>query len=175
MIIDKIKGDLVQLFAEGKIIAHGCNCFHAMASGVAGQLAEAYPIISEVDNCTNYGDVNKLGKFSIALNKEKGGCINLYTQYNPGRDGSYGAIATAFESLDKTAQKNPNIFKNGLYIPKIGCGIAGLEWTRVSNIINAVTPHIPIILVEWDNGVNPKVNVPKPPFIGLDVLLMESN
>lgn len=39
MIVNYIKGDIVALFLEGNIIAHGCNCFHTMGSGVAGQLA----------------------------------------------------------------------------------------------------------------------------------------
>ena len=52
MIVKYIKGDIVALFLQGNIIAHGCNCFHTMGSGVAGQLARAYPKILEIDKKT---------------------------------------------------------------------------------------------------------------------------
>lgn len=42
MIVKYIKGDIVALFTEGKNIAHGCNCFHTMKAGVAGQLTKAF-------------------------------------------------------------------------------------------------------------------------------------
>lgn len=64
MIVKYIKGDIVALFLQGNIIAHGCNCFHTMGSGVAGQLARAYPKILEIDKTTTeYGSRDKLGRY----------------------------------------------------------------------------------------------------------------
>lgn len=175
MIIETIKGDMVDLFSRGKKIAHGCNCFHAMASGVAGDLAKAFPGIREVDDRTEFGDESKCGNFTVYRDHStEGVCYNLYTQFNPGRDGSYGKIATAFENLNKMSKEFPSSFETGLYIPKIGAGIAGLEWHRVKAIIDAVTPNLPIILVEWKKPDSTKVNntSPRKPFLGLDVMLL---
>lgn len=174
MIIETIEGNLVDIFASGKIVAHGCNCYHEMASGVAGELASRFPGIREVDGNTNYGDISKSGLYTRYKDPENGGvCYNLYTQFHPGRDGSYGKIATAFENLNTLSKQFPSIFESGLYIPRIGAGIAGLEWSRVKAVINAVTPNVPIILVDFkpqknDGLAGPKS--PRKPFMGIDVL-----
>ena len=73
------------------------------------------------------------------------------------------------------AKTFPTTFESGLYIPRIGAGIAGLEWSRVKVIIDAVTPNLPIILVDWKkpDPLNATVIAPRKPFLGLDVLLSE--
>ena len=89
MIVKYIKGDIVALFTEGKNIAHGCNCFHTMKAGVAGQLTKAFPKILEADKLqTEWGDVTKLGSYSVYekyFRTHKAYCFNLYTQFQPGQ------------------------------------------------------------------------------------------
>lgn len=72
--------------------------------------------------------------------------MNLYTQFRPGPNAEYGAILKGFESLN-------DVFEGAIqpfYIPKIGCGIGGLEWECVEEIINIATPDINIVVVEYD-------------------------
>ena len=61
-------GNLITLAKEGhfNIITHGCNCFCTMGSGIAPQIAEAFPEAYDADQKTVKGDIRKLGGFSEA-------------------------------------------------------------------------------------------------------------
>ncbi|ARB05898.1 hypothetical protein fHeYen901_125 [Yersinia phage fHe-Yen9-01] len=148
MIIKEIDGDIVQLFREGNKIAHGCNCFHKMGAGVAGQLAKAFPSILKVDKLHwAKGERDKLGNYSSYYQADAGYCFNLYTQYEPGPNVDYGAIVNAFSKLNgmyATTYTIPEI-----YIPKIGAGIAKGDWNIISKLIDAVTPNLDIIVVNY--------------------------
>lgn len=150
MIIDTVKGDILTLFKQGKgHIIHGCNCFHTMGAGVAGQLAKEFPGILTVDKSTGYGDMDKLGKFSVWINRIGMNymmVLNLYTQYKPGPNASYDAIEEGFKRINDNF---PNM-QLPFMIPMIGCGIGGLTWGNVSEIINRVTPDLDLIYVEYD-------------------------
>ena len=153
MIVKYIKGDIVALFLEGNIIAHGCNCFHTMGSGVAGQLARAYPKILEIDKTTTeYGSRDKLGDISIVFKHNPTGfsmCYNLYTQYEPGPNLDYGALVNCMIELNLQAETL--LFKPVIYIPRIGCGIAGGDWDKVSKLIDMFTPDIDLIVVDYES------------------------
>ncbi|UPW42479.1 hypothetical protein EBPHNEJP_00181 [Salmonella phage CF-SP2] len=149
MIKKYIKGDIVKIFLEGHNVAHGCNCFHTMGAGVAGQLAKAYPPILEIDVYeTEHADPDKLGNYTQATGGRGQICFNLYTQYEPGPNINYGALLYAFQGLNRWASKcleNPTV-----YIPRIGAGIAGGDWNKIKLIIDMFTPDIDIIVVDWD-------------------------
>lgn len=144
MTITVIKGNLLDLAEQNEYdyIMHGCNCFHAMGSGIAGQIAKRYPEALRVDKLTKYGDPSKLGSYSVSeikgvrssqlslplLEDEDKtdepmeydfGIINLYTQYKPGPDFISSVFPTAIERINKEFA--------GYYIgvPMIGCGIGG--------------------------------------------------
>lgn len=151
MSFEIIKGDLIELAVSGKakIIVHGCNCFHAMGSGIAGALAARFPEIPEVDRRTPRGDTMKLAQYTLAsvtyeehkipYNKQKSAdstherielknpftCINLYTQYQPGPDFIPSIFPEALKLLNE-------VFKGKtLWFPMIGCGIGGGDWGDV--------------------------------------------
>lgn len=149
MSIEIIKGDLIKLAVSGKAkyIVHGCNCFHAMGSGIAGVLAKKFPEIPEADNQTTRGSVAKLSYYSIAavtydrrytIRSLKPVpvdtpldnpfiCINLYTQYKPGADFMPSLFPEALKRLNKDFKGET------LWFPMIGCGIGGGDWTSVMN------------------------------------------
>lgn len=76
---DVVEGDLIKLALQGKfdVVAHGCNCFCRMKSGIAPQMVRAFgcdtfpmemqtrTIYSDDDyyeeNTNNCGNINKLG------------------------------------------------------------------------------------------------------------------
>lgn len=149
MIIDIVQGDIITLFKTGKRnLIHGCNCFHTMGAGVAGYIAKEFPQSLEMDKNTEYGDYDKLGTFSTWTHRV-GNCImlgiNLYTQYHPGPDARYPVIRDGFARLNETFAG----FRRPFLVPKIGCGIGGLTWEKVSAIINDVTPDMDLICVEY--------------------------
>jgi O-acetyl-ADP-ribose deacetylase (regulator of RNase III) len=146
-----IKGNLIDLAVSGKagIIVHGCNCFHAMGSGIAGALAHRFPEIPHVDiKTTTKGDPSKLGSYSeVTVTKESYDdgkvprsysvrdlpnsfrCINLYTQFTPGADFIESVFVYAIKQLNK------DFAGETLWFPKIGCGIGGGNWERVESLM----------------------------------------
>ena len=149
MITKTIKGNLLDAFDRGDvgIIAHQCNCFCNMGSGIAPQIAKRYPSARVADNATIKGDADKLGTFTRAIISRTGygygineGLVyNLYGQYGYGGNG----VNTKYESLKQAMQKMQQQLKNEndegiIGLPLIGCGLGGGDWEVVSKIINEV-------------------------------------
>ena len=166
MIVEAIKGDIIKLFKEGDYhaIAHGCNCFCRMGSGVAVDMKNAFPEALRVDEATIPGDRNKLGTFTRA-NYPQGLVINAYTQFtywNPSDMFSYEALAKVMKSIncllkDYDRQGIGDDHKRKLIIPCIGAGLARGEWSRIVKIINDNTPDINITVVVWDKERDQKL------------------
>lgn len=108
-----------------KVIAHGCNCFHAMKSGIAGYIAKRWPLVPQVDERkTIKGDREKLGSLTVARVPEYL-FLNLYTQYTTWDDNdrfylsAYSeALITAIDLLSLTYEINT------MSMPAIGLGLA---------------------------------------------------
>lgn len=148
-------GNLLDLFEKGEFygIAHGCNCFHTMGAGIAGQISKRYPEALAVDRKTNYGSMLKLGHYSY-VGTEFGIIYNLYTQYNLGRcntDELYRDIGNAFSLLNDDLSMNGKIKNFGgiIGIPQIGAGIAGGDWEEITKIINQATPNLNLVEVVY--------------------------
>lgn len=139
-------GDLLRAAHAGEVqvIAHGCNCFNTMGSGIAPQIAKAYPSAYDADQATRKGSAYKLGCYSYGT--ENGLHIfNLYTQFgywgrNEGkRDLNYPALELALFKMAH-ALKNA-LYPNGSHehivvgLPKIGAGLAGGDWNIISGLI----------------------------------------
>ena len=133
-----IKGDLITLALRGHfdIIVHGCNCFCTMGAGIARTIQQEFPEALTADMQTTSGDKEKLGDFSSATVTRFGHTIiiiNGYTQFAfHGRHVlvDYRAITRLFAKLKKTYPGKR------IGYPKIGAGLAGGNWTKISEIIN---------------------------------------
>lgn len=153
MIVKYIDGDIVELFLSGHNVAHGCNCFHTMGAGVAGQLAKAYSPVLSIDKAgSDYGCANKLGTFTRAVklhgpDDHEVYCFNLYTQYEPGPNLDYGALVNSMVELNNWA--NNLLVPPTIYMPRIGCGIAGGDWEKVKVLIDMFTPNLKVVIVDW--------------------------
>ena len=147
-----IKGDLLKLGANEKfdVIVHGCNCFHTMGGGIALQIRKTFQDAYVADLETNRGDIHKLGTYSSAtinIDEHYLVVVNAYTQYDFGTSemkANYHSIKEVFERIAKDY--------NGLKIgyPKIGCGLAGGEWSIVSEIIDTALEGQDHTLVEFE-------------------------
>ena len=128
-----INGDLIQLAINGHfdVIIHGCNCFNIMGAGIAKQIKKEFPKAFEADK-EFIGE--KLGNYSCATILDRDDVfvvVNAYTQYKIG----YGSVDyNAIRSVFKKINKDYNMLRIGY--PKIGCGLAGGNWTIVESIIN---------------------------------------
>ncbi len=154
-----VKGDIVKRAQEGKYkaIVQGCNIFNCMGSGLAPQIARAWPEAQAADNATLAGDVSKIGKFTFHRD-QLNDCyiINGYTQAEFGTHKvqvDYGAVANVFRSLNTfipAINRNSEVYDpRPVGIPMIGAGLAGGHWEAIKIIINLVTPDIELELVEY--------------------------
>jgi len=135
------KGDLLE--TPCRHIAHGVNCWGVMGSGVAKAIYTKWPTVKEeyITFCdramplVQNGQEDLLGAVHEVhlLNKS---VFNCFTQdhYLPRTivHLDYKALRECFEHITKMELRR-------LAIPKIGCGLAGGDWTKVKEIINDVT------------------------------------
>lgn len=155
----EIKGDLIELAKIGTfdIIAHGCNCFHTMGSGIARKIRENFPAAFDMDKKTSYGSSRKLGTYSNSNHLaekidvwvgRKGFCVlNLYTQYNYGVD----KVHLDYDALRCCLAKVNLDFKGKtIGLPTIGCGLAGGDWDRVKKIIQEELKDMYVTVVLYD-------------------------
>lgn len=154
-----VEGNLLDLAESGQfdIIVHGCNCLCTMGSGIARQIRERYPKAYLIDQMTEKGDANKLGKFTQAhIDGFKHNTdptirtigrgfsftvVNAYTQYgfHP-RDKvnvSYEAVLNVFTQIKLLYDMNPQA-PTRIGIPMIGAGLAGGDWSIIEDIIDDV-------------------------------------
>lgn len=136
---------------EINVIAHGCNCFNTMKSGIAPLIAKAYPGAEQADQSTEKGLRIKLGAYTdYECLTYRTRVFNLYSQYDyRGRrkgimDLSYTALRQSLEKMIASLRARERIldisrsdWKIGL--PKIGAGLAGGDWKIISGIIEDVT------------------------------------
>lgn len=174
---ETIKGDLIKLFEDDRfdVIAHGANCFNIMGAGIAEQIAKRFPnVLADDFRCDGLevGSALRLGRFSasrVMFDVGRVGLIfNLYCQYRPGRyvndkynidshqsrcdaiQLSVGSMAQSMELYSMFSGKTPRVG-----IPKIGCGISGLDWDSVvMPLIDAASRNQPITVVEYEPSVS---------------------
>jgi O-acetyl-ADP-ribose deacetylase (regulator of RNase III) len=126
--VSDFKKELINLHFD--VFVHGCNLQGAFAAGVAGIVREVYPECCEV-----YAEGVASGEYSgghvlpyeICENKV---ILNAFTQILPGKNGSYDLIDKAFSIIGRVYSGNKICY------PLIGCGIAGLNWSVVKEIID---------------------------------------
>ncbi|AAQ81423.1 hypothetical protein [Aeromonas phage SW69-9] len=161
MIVQYVKGNAISLFLEGKydIFGHGCNIFNRMGSGIAKEVRERLPQLYVMDLKTVSGDRNKLGTIQAALINVEGrtSCgVNMYTQatfWDPTDMLSYDAVRSTFTMLnDSVAETSVGGSNMTMCIPMIGAGLARGDWSKISAIIDEVTPNIDITVVEFDGS-----------------------
>lgn len=157
----EINGDLIELALKGEfdIIAHGCNCWNTMGSGIAKTIREKIPEAYKADNLTMDGNYNKLGGYTVASHIRKDDTTlivyNLYTQYNYGKPSpgcdiplDYEALILALRKMKISILNNNNeILKIGL--PKIGAGLAGGDWNKIKSIIEKELEGLDITIVNF--------------------------
>lgn len=132
-----IKGDLLALAEQGNfdIIVQGCNCFTTMGAGIARQIRESYPGAYNVDAETVNGDTTKLGTYTH-YDTGKFIIINAYTQYLYNRRGECHDVFE-YEHFDTILNKLAEQWPNSRFgFPKIGCGLAGGDESRILSMID---------------------------------------
>lgn len=136
--IKEIKGNLFK--SDVDVLVHGCNCWNTFGAGIALQVAKLYPEAYDEDLKTIRGDKNKLGTYTKwtgknFYNERDVTIINAYTQYYANAK----IKPLDYDALEKVMIKIKKDFKdNKIAMPKIGAGLAGGDWNKISAIINNV-------------------------------------
>lgn len=139
-------GDVIDAFKyhnKPAILIHGCNCFNTMGAGIARQIRKKFPKAYQADQETMCGDLGKLGTFSKYGYKDRNGnlkfIINAYTQYQFKKIHPYNNtdILFDYDAFSHVLKLINTQFPDyDIFMPKIGCGLAGGDWNIVSEIIN---------------------------------------
>lgn len=140
------KGDLLKELNEGDVdmIVHGANCFNKMGAGIAAQIKNSLPsaFIADMEFPIKIGDINRLGNISFSNT-----VINLYSQYHPGPNADIDAIRIGLRKINETMK----VFNYTIGLPLIGCGIGGLKWRHVKQVIIEELKDIKFVIVHFDD------------------------
>lgn len=111
------------------IVAHGVNCQGKMASGVAKEIRATWPIAYEA-YMKNPKGATMLGTCQMVAidGQESLWVANCYTQQFYGYGGGKYADADSVERALENAAMYADIYGLPLYMPRIGCGLGGLDW-----------------------------------------------
>ena len=149
---------LIEAGRKGHVqaIAQGNNCFNTMKSGLAPQIAKMYPEAEWVDKQTTKGDPDKLGTITLAQYESSPHLVfNIYQQFGYGKDEgkvyvSYNAIDSGLWLVNEQVINHNEAFPENKIVkigfPRIGCGLAGGDWDRVSKLIEKnITSATPVV------------------------------
>jgi O-acetyl-ADP-ribose deacetylase (regulator of RNase III) len=134
MKVIEIQGDLFEHVSEGDAIAHGVNCRGFMGSGIALPIKNKFPnnFLAYNDQCNG----QNLLPGDVLASEENGVVVfNMATQFEPGPDARYEWVGLAAANLYGYCRDNDI---STVKLPKIGCGIGGLEWDSVRDILEEV-------------------------------------
>jgi len=145
------EGDLIKQAKEGRfgLIVHGCNCFCTMGAGIARGIKGQFPEAFEADQTTQKGSKEKLGTCSFAKIEREGInliVVNAYTQFDyrgRGEKVDYDAVRSCMKWIRE------NFEGERIGIPKIGAGLAGGDWQRISQIVDEELAEEDVTLVEF--------------------------
>ncbi len=150
--MERKQGNLIELAQNGQfdVIVHGCNCWCVMGAGIAKAIRQAFPEAYQADQQTEPGDRNKLGTCTeavIELDGHRLVAVNAYTQFNYKPE--EGKVLVDYEAVRSCMRwiRNRHAGRR-IGLPKIGAGLAGGDWNRISRIIEEELDGEDLILVE---------------------------
>jgi len=119
------------------VIAQGVNCSGAMNSGVAKAIKDTWPVVSErYHELVHGGNLGLIGTCQLVeIDSDTLYVANCFTQKFYGRSGRF-AIPTAIASSLHLVKAYSSYYGLPVIMPKIGCGLGGLNWdSEVRDIV----------------------------------------
>lgn len=140
------------LFAQTDVraIGHGVNCQGMMGAGIAVPFKFKFPkmYLAYRTLCDSLGP-DLIGDIFPWTYRPEGAqenhiVFNLFTQVQGGRDARYSAVESAVRRACLYAQ---SYGVDKIAIPQIGCGIGGLEWAKVEEVLAQIDTPVTIVVV----------------------------
>lgn len=124
---------------------HGVNTQGVMGSGIARIIRNLYPaVFPPYKKACDNGTLKGGGMLPVQI--ENGPLIlNIASQEKPGANATYDFVR---ESIDNTFRYAYHINLSGFALPRIASDIGGLEWSKVSAIIEELAAGNPDTIVE---------------------------
>jgi O-acetyl-ADP-ribose deacetylase (regulator of RNase III) len=147
-----VDGDILQ--AKEDVICHQVNCMGVMGSGLAKQIRDKYPevypsYIRYCKGCKDGNPKNLLGDIQTILCSDGKVIVNLFGQFDYGRDKQYTDYKALKESLEGilcVAKYN----SDSIALPyNLGCGLAGGDWEVVYKIIEEVFKDYDVTIYKY--------------------------
>lgn len=132
--IEESHGDVLDMIDEGYSVVHCISCSGVMGAGIARALDTKYnirkDIISLPENVRNIGNVIEVRRI---VNGKVISIFNLVTKMGPRDFPTYANMSLALNRLREMCDdyNDPSLGSRKiafLVLPRIGCGIDGLEW-----------------------------------------------
>jgi O-acetyl-ADP-ribose deacetylase (regulator of RNase III) len=142
MIIER-EGDLF-LQTDLDALAHGVNCRGVMGAGIAvGFKVLDRPMFEAYREICYAGELRPGNIFPW---KTDSGIVvyNIASQDKPGREARYFALTLGLQRAVEHAEK---VGVRSIGMPRIGCGIGGLEWEKVKDLMNDISEETSVKLV----------------------------
>lgn len=164
MPFEEVTGDLFTLGLDA--IGHGCNCQGVMGAGIAAEFRRRYPRMFRTYRDKCHAGQFMLGDFYayIPAMSPPRMIYNLATQLTPGPVSSFSITATG--RLDAIGSSVHDALEHArgyglpsLGLPRVGCGLGGLDWPDVRKILAEAGEASPVRLVAVTlpaaHGTNP--------------------
>lgn len=151
-VITYLKGDATQ--PQGppglKIIAHVCNNRGGWGAGFVLAVSRRWPEPeSEYRKWAKQKEF-VLGAVQYVRVEDQLYVANMVAQDGYGEDGQpplrYGALRRCLSSLERQASKH----KASIHMPRIGCGLAGGDWSEVEKLIQEKLGNIPVFVYDFE-------------------------
>jgi O-acetyl-ADP-ribose deacetylase (regulator of RNase III) len=128
MSLIELEGDMFS--AETDAFAHGVNCQGVMGAGVAREMARRYPdmVMAYRERCTR----KRMVAGEVMTWEGPPTVFNLATQVHPGANARLAWVQASLASLIDKAE---DLDIRSVAMPRIGCGIGGLDWMDVRPLV----------------------------------------
>lgn len=143
MIVEEYIGDMFT--SKNKIFGHGVNCEKNMNSGLAAYIRVKYPEVYEEYLTMDFvgGDIQPVQAH------DKNIIINIASQIKSGRNARLDLLEEGVrKSFEFVQLFEPSMEYNTLVLPQIGCGVGGLEWEEVREVIIGIKNDFPKVNLE---------------------------
>ncbi len=138
----EMDGDLFSVGADA--IAHGVNCKGVMGAGIAAEFAKRYPDMKREYQSLCRTAALVPGAYFAWVSPDGKRIYNLATQSYPGRCARLEWIEQAVTAMLSHAEL---LSLSVVAVPRIGCGIGGLNWSDVRQTLDRVSRDSPVELI----------------------------